>query len=156
MKKTQKINDICKEVLTILAFLNGELIEKIPTKVFQKLTELAAESKCSYYISTKKNLNEQNISEESKDLIALLYYNYMADENEKNELLKIWNENEKEYQKKLNEKYNIDNIFKKTNKQDYVNIEKIADNDETSLIQYKETFFTKLKNYVFTILHIKN
>lgn len=95
MKKIQEIGDICKEVLTVLSFCNQELIEKIPTKVFQKLNNFAAESQCNYYVDPQKKLNEQNISEQSKDLISLLYYSYIANKNEKVELLEIWNENEK-------------------------------------------------------------
>ena len=36
---------------------------------------------------------------------------------------KIWNENEKKYQKELNEKYNSSDIFKNVDKQEFANIE---------------------------------
>lgn len=107
----QEKNDVYKEVLTVLAYFNDELIEKIPDKILKKLNELAADSKTDFYIDTEKNLDEQNISEESKDLISLIYYDFVADKNEKNELLKIWNENENKYQEKLREIYNLDKIF---------------------------------------------
>ena len=111
MEKIQEINDVCKEVLSILAFFNNDIIEKIPARILIKINELAADSKLNYYINKEKGLLDQDISEKSKDLIALLYYSYIANENEKHELSRIWNENEKKYQKELNEKYNPDNIF---------------------------------------------
>ena len=62
----------------------------------------------------KKDLICQNITEEAKDLIALLYYEYILNENEKNELLKVWKKNKGNYQNELNKKYNLDKILKKT------------------------------------------
>ena len=156
MEKIQEINDVCKEVLTILGFVNIDVIEKIPSKILKKLNELAADSELNYYIDKEKDLINQDISEKGKDLIALLYYSYIATENEKNELLKIWNDNEKKYQKELNEKYNSDNIFKKVLEHESTNIENLKNNNDAALIEYKESFFTKLKNFVFRILHINN
>lgn len=156
MEKIQEINDVCKEVITILGFFNIDIIEKIPSKILKKLNELAADSELNYYIDKEKHLIDQDISEKGKDLIALLYYSYIATENEKNELSKIWNDNEKKFQKELNEKYNPDNIFKNVLEREYSNIEKLKNNDDTALLAYKESFFTKLKNFVFRILHMNN
>lgn len=155
MEKIQEINDVCKEVLTILGFFNIDVIEKIPSKILKKLNELAAASELNYYIDKEKDLINQDMSEKGKDLIALLYYSYIATENEKNELSKIWNENEKKYQKELNEKYNPDNIFKKVLERESANIENLK-NDNTALIDYKESFLKKLKDFVFRILHMNN
>ena len=58
------------------------------------------------------------------------------------------------YQNELNKKYNLDKILKKTDKQEYASIKKAEDNSNTSLIEYKETFFIKFKNLIFKILHI--
>lgn len=147
MKMIREINDVCKEVLTILAYFNEELIEKIPDKVLKKLTELSKDSKVDFYIDSEKNLDYQNISEEGKNLIALLYYNYIANEDEKKQILKSWDENENKYQENLREKYNTNNIFQ--NKAG-----KTAENDNkdlynNALIEYKkETIFNKIKNFI--------
>ncbi len=140
MKKIQKMEDIYKEVLTILAYFNDELIEKIPAKVFKELRELAADSKANFYIDTEKDLDKQDISEESKNLISLIYYSFIADEKEKRELLKMWNENETRYQEILREKYSSDRIFQNRTK-------------ETSMIEYKkETLFDTIKKFIKKIL----
>lgn len=151
MKKIQEINDVCKEVLTVLAYFNENLIEQIPNKTLQKLNEFAANSNISFYIDIEKGLNEQQISEECKDFIALLYYNYIADENEKKELSKRWNENENNFQKELYEKFNPDNIFKKADSAKNDNIEVNENNRNTALIEYKESFFVRLKKFIFKI-----
>lgn len=150
MEMIQNINDVCKEVLTILAYTDNNLIEQIPDKVFRNLQEFAADSKVDFFVNIANDLSDQDISDECKDLISLLYYTYIANEHEKKELAEIWNVNEEKYQQELQEKYNSDNIFKKANKN--INIEKLETN--TALILYKESFFTKFKNFIFKILHI--
>lgn len=88
--------DIYKEVFMVLTNLNGELVNKIPQKVFIKLIELAADSTKQVIIDTSKPIDEQDISEESKDIISLIYYNCIADEVEKKQLIEIWNYNDNE------------------------------------------------------------
>lgn len=56
---------------------------------------------------------EQDLSEETKDLLSFLYYSYGANEAEKREIQKVWNENEKEYQKKIVEETELTSIWKK-------------------------------------------
>lgn len=147
MKMIREINDVCKEVLTILAYFNEELIEKIPDKVLKKLTELSKDSKVDFYIDSEKNLDYQNISEEGKNLIALLYCNYIANEDEKKQILKSWDENENKYQENLREKYNPNNIFQSK-------IGKTAENDNKDLynnamiVYREESIFNKIKNFI--------
>ena len=50
------------------------------------------------------------------------------------------------------EKYNPDNLYKKTIKSE--NIDKEFGNME--LVEYKENFFTKFKNFVLKLLHLNN
>jgi len=139
MKKIQEINDICKEVLTILAFFNENLIERIPAKVFKNLSKLAADSKLDFYIDKEKDLDEEDISEESKDLISLIYYDYIASEDEKNEIAKLWNQNEYKYQEYLKEIYNSDNLFKNKKIEN-----KEVLNECNAMVKYKENLFKKI------------
>lgn len=112
MDKNQNISDISKETLTYLAFFDNEMISKIPSYVIRKLCQEAAESKLNFYINPNKKFKEQNISEKSKDLISLIYYEYIANEEEKKEILHKWNSNEDKYQNMQREKYNYNNLFK--------------------------------------------
>ena len=155
MNNIIEINNTCKEVITFLSFFESDIINKIPNKVLIKLNEFAADSPNDYYVDMKKDLICQNITEEAKDLIALLYYEYILNENEKNELLKVWKKNQGNYQNELNKKYNLDKILKKTDKQEYASIKKAEDNSNTSLIEYKETFFIKFKNFLNKVLKKK-
>lgn len=87
--------DVYKEALTFIAYFDKELLERLPQDMFEKLTNLAAESNTEFYVDVTKTLAEQKISEECKDLISLIYYNCIADETEKNEILRMWNINDK-------------------------------------------------------------
>lgn len=146
MKMIQEKNNICKEVLIILSYFDKELIKKIPDKVFENLKELAVDSEEDFYINTEKKLENQNISEESKDLISLIYYDYIADKNEKKEIMKSWNQNERKYQENLREKYNVDNIFKNRRQE-------TSTAEKNSIIEYKkENIFCKIKKFIKSIL----
>ena len=59
-------------------------------------------------------------------------------------------ENEQKYQEELRQKYNPDNIFSKKNK----NIIEIEDN-QTQLIEYKETIFRRILNKIKALFNIK-
>ena len=126
MENVQNISDISKETLTFLAFFDNKMIEKIPAHIITKLCEEAADSKLDFYIDVNK----------SKDLISLIYYDYIAEEDEKKEILNQWNLNEKNYQNAQKEKYNYDKIF--------------AHKENTSCVELievkRETIFQKIKN----------
>ena len=92
-------NDVAKEVLTILSNCDIDFINNIPDDILKKMTDLAADSTKEYYIDKDKDLLKQNISEDSKDVIAILYFMYIADNSYKEELLNIWLKNEIESKK---------------------------------------------------------
>ncbi len=107
------INDIAKETLYILDYFNPVVVSKIPNHVLKLLKEFAEKSYILVNIDKNKKLKDQNISDDTKDLLSLIYYNYIATESEKKEILEIWNKNELLYQRHIKIKYNIDDIFKK-------------------------------------------
>ena len=89
-------SDTAKEVLTVLSYYNEELLNNLPDEIIKELTSLAADSDKDYFIKKDKKLIEQNLSEDCKDLLAIIFYNYQTDDKEKEELLNKWIENEKE------------------------------------------------------------
>lgn len=142
MEKVQNISDISKETLTFLSYFDKKLIEKIPNYIITKLCEEAADSKLNFYIDTSKSFVEQAISEKSKDLISFIYYDYIAEEQEKEEILKQWNLNEKNFQKDLREKYNIDNILKNKRRETFI------ENTNLPVEIKEESFLKKLVNFI--------
>lgn len=139
MENVQNISDISKETLTFLAFFDNEMLKKIPNYVIRGLCEQAADSELDFYIDANKSFKEQQISEKSKDLIALIYYDYIAEDDEKKEIINKWDINEEEYQKIQKEKFNYDNLF--ANKKE--NIECVE-----LVVVKKETIFEKIKKLI--------
>ena len=78
-----EICDVALETLEVLKYFNTEFTSKISESFLNSLKELAKKSKLEVKIDANKILINQNISEETKDIISLIYYNYFADDKEK-------------------------------------------------------------------------
>lgn len=145
-----KINDVAKETVMVLKYFEENFTSKIPSKFILLLNRLAQESNIDVYIDKGKKLNEQNISEECKDLISLMYYSYIADETEKKEIGKIWRQNEELYQNKLKEKFDYDNMFKN-------NLEnKLVDNKALPTIISKPSLIQRIVKALKSFLELIN
>ena len=153
MKTQETIYNACGEALAVLALCEKNLLSKIPNDVIKELANLAAESKKEILINPCETLTNQKISEQGKDIIALLYYNYIADENEKVELKKIFDENEKTYQKETQQNTNFNTMFAEKTNEDFFALNDFCPNN--SLEEYKESLIQRLINFVLKILHIK-
>lgn len=144
----QTISDISKETLTFLAFFDNEMVNKIPNKVMVKLCEEAADSMKDFFIDPNKNFEDQEISEESKNFISLIYYNYIADEVEKKEIENKWKDNDKKFEAHQKEIYNTDNLFKNPSTIDNQQYTK-----ENMMIEYKESLLKKIINKLKNFFH---
>lgn len=100
-----------------------------------KLKELATNSNNCIKIDINKKLSEQEISETGKDLITLIYYSYLATEEEKQQLQESWNKNDSIYAEYIKQKYDPNNIFKK---------QENVKNDNKEIIEYKKNFITRI------------
>ncbi len=145
MEEMKQIGNVSAEVLEVLNNFDKDLIKKIPKSFIEQLKKFAIDSDCIPKIDMDKELIEQNITEESKDLISLIYYSYILNSTEKHNMEKIWNDNEKNYQKKLKEKYNVSNIFNK---------DKCVEKTNTvELIELqKEKWYSKLLKFIKKII----
>lgn len=103
-------------------------------------------------IDKNKTLKEQDILPETKDLIALIYYSYIATEGEKEEILQIWNENEILYQEKIKKKYNLENIFRKEKSKK----ENSKEENNKAMVEYKKSTFQKIFDKIREIFNINN
>lgn len=140
------IKDITKaysEVYEILQLLDKVYVNKIPQK-FLNLIE--KEKDINYIPNIRPNipLENQYLLEDTINILAMLKIDYWcSDENEKLELIKLFNDNERIYQDTLRQKYNADNLFK--------NIESLTSAKEASLVEVKsekwyEKFWAFFKN----------
>ena len=124
------------EVDAILNLLEDKYKEKVPEKV---RTFFKEEKMVDYKptIDVNTPLIQQNLKRETIVLLAILNINYWCENEEEkqfflNELAK--NEEEK---KRLEEKYNPDNLFKNKNNND-VSPDKIVEPQNISMVEYKK------------------
>jgi len=140
------------EVDMILSFMEVKYVEKIP----KKMRELFENKKLQNYepkINPQIPLDEQNLQKKTYAILAMLNLNYWCDDkNEKQELIKIYAENDRKKEEELREKYNPDNIFKKNEKENIPNIEE----KNTALVEYKESnFFKKIIRKIMNLFKKK-
>lgn len=134
------------EVLLILSYMEPKYVDMIP----KKLLELFNEEKDKNYqpnINPNISLAEQNLQRKTLALLAMLNLNYWCkDEKEKEEMLKIYSENDKKIEVEMRKRYNPDNLFKKKEKEEQNNEVK---QENTELIEYKEqNIFKKILNKI--------
>ena len=144
-----KTKDAYVEVLGILDLLDEEQKNRIP----KKLKEFLKNNKNQDYqvnIDSNIPLEEQNLLQETVDILAMLKLNYWCtNEKEKEGLLNLLNENEKKYQEELRKKYNPNNLFK-----DKESKRVIYTNEELSIVKYKESIFKRIKDWLKRILFL--
>lgn len=132
------------ELNAILKQLNKVSYNKIPKEL---LTEIEKNATVDVsYIKSNIPLEELNLEQETKEMLAVISYQYFCDEEERKTWQKELQENEKKYQETLREKYNPEELFKDTKFEKDQSSQNIA--KENALIEYKEPFFTKLWNFI--------
>jgi len=81
-------NKACKELYICLKNIDDELYNKIPKELLKEIIE-NMDSNYYFYYDVNKKIYEQNILEETKNLIGYIYYNYWTNEKEKIEFKNI-------------------------------------------------------------------
>ena len=144
--RTNEYSVAITEVLYILKYLPKDMTANIPTNFLKYLNENSIpDYKPDFDLS--KGLDNVRLKHKTKILLAIIYRNYICSEQERLDYDKILIQNENEYQIKLKEKYNTDNIFKETKTSDDNN------NDINQLVIYKKSYFTRIKDFIKKILH---
>jgi hypothetical protein len=139
------------EVNCLLDYLPQSYIDKLPKKLIE-LIQNQSDKQYNINIDTNKSLLEQDFSKKTKDLIAVIKYNYWSTDEEKQQLKHIFYENENKYQKELIEKYNPNDIFKK--KETKIEIPQEVENN-VKMVVYKENIFRKFLNKIKNIFRKK-
>ncbi len=134
------------EVLEIISHFSDEEYSKIPEEKIRFFEDNKDEN---YYfrIDPSIDLAEQNISKEANAILVILFRDYYATEEQKVKLKEILEINQKIEDEAKREKYNPDEIFK--NKRADATV-----NENMQMVEYKESFFTKFKNFILKIFNI--
>ncbi len=148
------------EVLDILKYISKEDYEKIPKSKI-KVFEENSNKNYSFTYDENKTLDEQNVSEITKVIIAILFRDYWATKEQRYIIIKKQQEIKEQKQKELMAKFEQNkNISEKDLKK--VNVASDLDLDidyellGTNMQLYKkeEGFFEKLVNKIKGLLNI--
>ena len=148
------IRQAYSEIDEFLSLLQEEQIKKIPLK----LREFFKKEKDKEYkkqIDSEIPIKDQNLRSETLAIIAMLNLQYWCeDEQEKERLKKVYEQNEKTYQEASQIMFNPDNIFK--NCQNVSNDFNDTDAESTAIIELKEkNFLQKVLNKINNLFNRK-
>lgn len=134
------------EVYAILKMMNPQYLDKIPNKLQEAIIE-EMDKNYQPKIVSDIPLKDQKLKPKTYTILAMLNLNYWCESQEhKEELLKLYSNNEKIKEAKIREQYNPDNIFKnKTNSTENNTTDTVA------LVGYKESVFKRLLDKIKSI-----
>lgn len=139
------------EVIDVLKHSEIEVTQKIP----KKFIEFIMNNSDSGYIPnidyTKENW-ENDIEEDARALLALIYRDYIMSEEEKKEAL----EEERKKEIEIEEKYSSDNLFKKKSNIENNQDEPMQDIQKSLMVVKEEKWYNKVINKIKELFGIKN
>lgn len=137
----QEMNNVAKQTIILFSYMDKKMLEKIPSELIEHLQRLAIDSNIKFKYQKDKDLDSQNLLDETKDLLSVIFYSYIASENEKKEILKKWNDNENKYNELLLETYKLPFDSSKNDKE--------SKEDNALIInKSKGSLFMKIKQYI--------
>ena len=145
-----KYTKVYKEVLEIIKYFPQEEYNKIPKEKIE-FYEANMDKNYQFIIDPRIELSKQNISKEANAIIVSLYHDYFATKKQKQKIKEILELNERKAEQEKRKNYNPDDLFKNR----IENVEK-NNKQETALVEYKDNFFTKFKNFILRLLNIKS
>lgn len=143
MENVEYMNSLY-QISEILKYITPTLKARIPKKIISYI-ESNKSKDYSWKIDKTLPLEKQELLPTTKELITVLYKDYMCDDIARAKLNKVLNENQIKYENEVREKYNPDNIFKERNKSYETNKRTIENNE---IVSYKESFLSKIINKI--------
>lgn len=153
MKKEYK--QALAEVNIILENTQEEVKNRLPNSLTRFIKE-NMDNNHYIKIDKSKSLIEQNISKETKEILALIYRDYLCTKDERKILISQEQQEKMKKEKDKQEKYNID-FDKISEKRKQKNIiEKLEEEKQTSLIESsQEKWYKKIINKILNFFKIR-
>lgn len=130
------------EVLDIINNMEDIYREKISTKFMEFLVKNQNENYINH-MNPNFKMNEQIKGKKTKEILAIIAYNYWYNEEQREEYKKRLKENEEIHQQELRKLYDTDNLFKRNRESEDTN------NMQIMVVQKKKWYqkiFEKIKD----------
>lgn len=146
---TYETKQAYSEVCAVLENMPNEYISKIPKKII-KLFETERLANYESNINKSNPLDKNNLSKKAMVVIAMLNYQYWCPNKKvKDDLYKTYLSNNDKYQREMEKKYSVDNLFKNKN-----NITQVDNEGENvAMVEYKESVFRRIINKIKNIFY---
>ena len=135
-------NKVLKQVYVILKEFPKEQLEKIPKNVYEYILK-NKDNNYNFEINQDFELNSNSVLPGTIKIMEILFLEYIATEEEKNEIIDIMNKNEKEYQEKVRLEYNMD-FLNKRKKSEF-----LKESNNLPIKVKKENFLIKIIKKLF-------
>lgn len=129
------------EVDTILEYSSEEIRNKVPDK-FRQLIKNNKDNNYKLILDEHKKLKDQKLLIETREILSLIYRDYLCSEDERKELIKINNQRLEE----INEEYDIQNIFDK--RKNKVSTEDDINKETLPVVINEEKWYKKIFNFI--------
>lgn len=139
-----------KEVLEVLKYMSEKDINKVPKDMILTFETKQDKNHC-FKIDVNKGIEEQNLLEETKDILANIFRDYWATEEQREKIIARENFEREKIELEKRERYNPDKIFENRNAIKEENY-KVIDN-ELTVVENKSWsekvigFFKSIFNY---------
>lgn len=133
------------EVLEILKYIPLEDYNKIPKNKIE-LFKTNANNDYGFTYNPNKTLEEQEVSKITKGIVAILFRDYWATENQRNKIITKQNYDRVKLEEEKKSKYNTDNIFNNRNSTIQKEIEQHKETRMT--IVQEEKWYQKILNLI--------
>lgn len=141
-----------KEVLEVLRYMSKEDVNKVPEDMILTF-ETKQDKNHTFKIDVNKSIEEQNLLEETKDILSNIFRDYWATPQQREKIIARENFEREKIELEKRERYNPDKIFENRNT---VNEEtyKVVDNELT--VVENKSFSEKIKDFIKSIFNYKH
>ena len=142
-----------KEVFEILKYIPNADYNKIPKEKIE-LYKTMQDKNYNFKYDPSKTLDEQNVSKRAKAIIGLLFRDYWATDIQREKILAKQKYERQKIEEEKAQNYQYEDLFRKNRTQ--IQQTEVKDNVENvSLVEYKESVFTKILNRIKSIFKRK-
>lgn len=138
-----------KECIEILKYIPKNEFDMIPNYIIENMNK-EMDVNYNYQITHFSDFENQEMLEETKAILAVLFRDYWATEKERAEIKARERYDIHLLETEKRKKYKRENLFKVSNVES-----KEKDIESNQLIEYKKNIFSKLKENVLKLFHIK-
>lgn len=147
------MNNINSKIYADISVIISMMPTEMKSKISNSFINFIENNKSNNYVSNinpKIPLKEQSIRKETKEMLGIIYRDYLCNDEERINLLQEEKRELTKLEAEKREIYNPDNIFKKNNLKE--NNKENSIKNEVSIVEYKESIIkriiTKIKNLI--------